>query len=149
MGNFCAMKQAGFTLFESIVVLLITSIIMLVSAQVQTVQTANYELRYFMKELTSEIEQAQNTAVITGKSFVVERKIKDQRISYSFTQEGKPPSVVQQPASVTGPLINSFWIKGYSGYIQPDTLIFYNENIRMRLSFQFGWGRFELEETKK
>ncbi|WP_373765863.1 prepilin-type N-terminal cleavage/methylation domain-containing protein, partial [Jeotgalibaca porci] len=50
------MKQAGFTLFESIVVLLITSIIMLVSAQVQTVQTANYELRYFMKELTSEIE---------------------------------------------------------------------------------------------
>uniref|UniRef100_UPI0035A0B705 hypothetical protein n=1 Tax=Jeotgalibaca porci TaxID=1868793 RepID=UPI0035A0B705 len=72
-----------------------------------------------------------------------------QRISYSFTQEGKPPSVVQQPASVTGPLINSFWIKGYSGYILPDTLIFYNENIRMRLYFQFGWGRFELEETKK
>lgn len=143
------MKEAGFTLIESLIVLLITSVVIFVSAQVHTIQTANYELRYFMKEFTSEIEQAQNAAVITGRGFVVERKAQDKHISYSFTQEGMPPTVVEQPTSVTGPLFNSFWIRGHTGYIQPETFIFYNESIQMRLSFQFGWGRFELEETKK
>lgn len=143
------MKQAGFTLFESLVVLLITSVVILLSVQVHAIQTTNYELRYFIKDFTSEIEHAQNAAVITGKGFVVERKVQDKHISYSFTQEGMPATVVQQPTSVTGPVFNSFWIKGDSGYIQPETFIFYNETIQMRLSFQFGWGRFVLEETKK
>lgn len=143
------MKQAGFTLFETLIVLIITSVVIFLSVQVQTIQTANYELRFFMKEFTSEIEHAQNAAVITGKGFVVERKIQDEQVIYSFTQEGSPSATIEQPPSVTGPKINSFWIKGQSGYIQPATLIFYNADIQMRLSFQFGWGRFEVEEINK
>lgn len=143
------MKKNGFTLFEMLLVLMVVSTTLMLSGQAYTIQTDNYELRYFIKQFLSEIESAQNTAVISGKGFVVERKKSDGDVIYSFTQEGSATKQLVQPQSVTGPTFNSFWIKGGSGYIEPGTLTFQNDNLLIKISFQFVWGRYEVVETLK
>ncbi|MGP6139665.1 MULTISPECIES: prepilin-type N-terminal cleavage/methylation domain-containing protein [unclassified Jeotgalibaca] len=147
------MKKAGFTLLETLTVLLITSIIFMVGIQVKSIQTDNYELRFFVKEFMSEIENAQNKAVVTGRGVIVERKKENGETIYYFSQDDSIKMGTQKrlvlPSSVTATNFSSFWIKSHTGYIPPSTVNFWNNHLNIRISFQFGLGRMEVEETKK
>lgn len=153
MGNYGSLKNSGFTLLETLIVLMITSVVFMVGVQVKNVQTDNYELRFFVREFLSEIENAQNKAVITGKGVVVQRKKENGQTVYYFSQEDSIIMGTQRrlilPVSITATNFSTFWIKSDTGYIPPATINFGNSNINIRISFQFGLGRTEVEETKK
>lgn len=147
------MNKKGFTLIETLMVLAITTILFMLTAQAYNVRTEDYELRYFVREFLSEIEHAQNMAVVTGIGVIVERTVIDGQICYEFNQENNSRSQNEKklvlPKGSSGTIFNAFWIKSDSGYIPPSTLNFWNKNINIRISFQFALGRFEVEETKR
>lgn len=147
------MNKKGFTLIETLMVLAITTILFMLTAQAYNVRTEDYELRYFVREFLSEIEHAQNMAVVTGMGVIVERTVIDGQICYEFNQENNSRSQNEKklvlPKGSSGTIFNAFWIKSDSGYIPPSTLNFWNKNINIRISFQFALGRFEVEETKR
>lgn len=147
------MNKKGFTLIETLMVLAITTILFMLTAQAYNVRTEDYELRYFVREFLGEIEHAQNMAVVTGIGVIVERTVIDGQICYEFNQENNSRSQNEKklvlPKGSSGTIFNAFWIKSDSGYIPPSTLNFWNKNINIRISFQFALGRFEVEETKR
>lgn len=145
-------QKLGFTLLETLVVLFIISALTLISSPIHSIKTEDYELRMAVYDFLSEIEQAQNYAVITKKAVKVEKETNQGQPLISFRKEesyttGRIDRIYFPKSSQI--YVDSFWINGVTGYIQPETLIFYNNSLRISVKFQFGFGRYVLEEEKR
>ncbi|AZP05504.1 competence type IV pilus minor pilin ComGD [Jeotgalibaca ciconiae] len=147
------LRKNGFTLFESLLVLFILSIVLLLSTPISQFSTDNYSMRLFVDDFLTEIEKAQNYAVIQNKPVKVEMRTINGETSIHFYVESSNPyfkdDVLSVPEGVASDTNQNFWIKSESGYIQPRTIQFSTEKLTTKITVQMGMGRYRVEEIKR
>ena len=138
------MKQAGFTLVETLITLMVTSILFLLSIQIMTLNTSNYELKLVTDDFLSKIEQAQNRAIITGEGVLVKVRKTPEFDDIQFLVEKNNDNYmiykVSIPAGITYTNFREFWVKSDTGYIQPLTINFRTDHLTRKITFQMGMG---------
>ncbi|UJF14663.1 type II secretion system GspH family protein [Jeotgalibaca sp. MA1X17-3] len=146
-------NQNGFTLFETLVVLSITTLLVLLIPIQGFMDTNELSEQFFFEDFLTQWENAQNYAVITGEPVKVELRKPINGISQIkfITNNGNVTFIDQKisvPASVSILENQSYWIKKSSGYITPQTIIFRTERYLFKIKIQFGNGRYHIEKTE-
>jgi prepilin-type N-terminal cleavage/methylation domain-containing protein len=147
------MRKSGFTLFESLLVLMIASMILLLTPQVGTA-TDEFAFNLFLDDFLTELHTAQSYAVITGKGVNIDVVRPIGATHYAVFKDGfgsdryinrklllpEGSKVIQ---GYTG------FIKGGSGYLQPNTIIMETARYRYTITIQLGSGRYEVNKAKR
>ena len=145
--------QSGFSLVESLIVLMVTSLIFLLSSTTANHQSNNIELRYFVNHFLTELEKAQNYAVIQNKAVKVEIVTISGNTTIQFFTASPDYHFKKErlvlPTGVRVDRDQSFWVKGDTGYIQPTTIYFSNSQNAYKITIQMGMGRYRVEEIKR
>lgn len=147
------MKQAGFTIAETLITLIVTSFLFLISSQILHVNTSDYELKLVTDDFLTKIEYAQNRAIITGEGILVKVRQSPGKDDILFLVErGGENHTIKQlsiPEGISYTNFREFWVKGETGYIQPLTINFRTEKWTRKITFQMGMGRHKVEDIKR
>lgn len=147
-------NEDGFTLIETLLILMITSSLLLFSVLKinETIETVQIDL--FFRELTSKITQLQTHALMTGESTEVKVVPGEELISFRIFEEGKEDHVLNEAWIVDSPYYEiasygsrQFIFKGGSGNITgSDKIIFNTTKGRYEVVYLMGSGRFDVRK---
>lgn len=147
-------NEDGFTLIETLLILMITSSLLLFSVLKinETIETVQIDL--FFRELTSKITQLQTHALMTGESTEVKVVPGEELISFRIFEEGKEDHVLNEAWIVDNPYYEiasygsrQFIFKGGSGNITgSDKIIFNTTKGRYEVVYLMGSGRFDVRK---
>ncbi|CZQ80085.1 Hypothetical protein Tcol_11 [Trichococcus collinsii] len=147
------MHKSGFTLMESLLVLMVASMILLLTPQLETA-TDEFAFNLFLDDFLTELHTAQSYAVITGKGVNIDVVRPIGTTHYAVFKDGAVsdryinrklllPEGAKVIQGYTG------FIKGGSGYLQPNTIIMETARYRYTITIQLGSGRYEVNKTKR
>ena len=147
------MYKSGFTLLESLLVLMIASMILLLTPQVETA-TDELAFNLFLDDFLTELHTAQSYAVITGNCVNRDFLRPIGATHYAVFKDGTGsdryinrklllPEGSKVIQGYTG------FIKGGSGYLQPNTIIMETARYRYTITIQLGSGRYEVNKAKR
>ena len=147
------MHKSGFTLFESLLVLLIASIILLLTPQLETA-TDEFAFNLFLDDFLTELHTAQSYAVITGNgvNMDVVRPIGATHYADFKDSAGSDRYINRKLLLPEGSrVIQGYtgFIKGGSGYLQPNTIIMETARYRYTITILLGSGRYEVNKAKR
>ncbi|CZQ87515.1 Hypothetical protein Tpal_907 [Trichococcus palustris] len=147
------MNNKAFTLIESLLVLMIASLVLSLSPRVGTA-SQEFAFALFLDDLLTEIHTAQSYAVISGKSVVFEvlRPVNARHYA-TFTAAATSEAYVNRKLFLPqgSKVIQGYssYIKSGSGYLQPDSIIMDTARYRYTIKIQLGSGRYVVEKVKK
>lgn len=147
------MYKSGFTLLESLLVLMIASMILLLTPQVETA-TDELAFNLFLDDFLTELHTAQSYAVIIGNGVNMDVLRPIGATHYAVFKDGTGsdryinrklllPEGSKVIQGYTG------FIKGGSGYLQPNTIIMETDRYRYTITIQLGSGRYEVNKAKR
>lgn len=147
-------KNRGFTLIEMLIVLGIMSFLLLLTPLISAVDTEEIAFRFFLEDFLSQLENAQNYAVVTGKGVKISAvEVRKGKSEITFlTETGSTAFIdrkLEAPEGVSLAQNKDFWIKRDSGYTTVNSFIFLNGQYRTSVKIQLGSGRYHIEKTKK
>lgn len=147
-------NEDGFTLIETLLILMITSSLLLFSVLKinETIETVQIDL--FFRELTSKITQLQTHALMTGESTEVKVVPGEELISFRIYEEGKENHILNEVWIIDSSYYEigsygarQFIFKGGSGNITgSDKIIFNTTKGRYELVYLMGSGRFDVRK---
>lgn len=143
-------SRNAFTLAEMAVVLMVASFLLLLTPSARIPDTTELSFRLFVSDFLSQLENAQNYAVITGQAVRLElvKPIGTQSSARFAIQDTQNPFINRKmlfPAETTVRKADTFYIKGETGYIQPDTIVFQSPAQTVSIKIQMGNGRYHVE----
>lgn len=147
------MNKRGFTLFESLLVLAIASMILLLTPRLDTAAD-EFAFNLFLDDFLTELQTAQSYAVITGNGVNMDVARPIGATHYAVFKDGAGsdryinrklllPEGARVIQGYTG------FIKGGSGYLQPNTIIMETGKYRYTITIQLGSGRYEVNKAER
>ncbi|WP_068622913.1 prepilin-type N-terminal cleavage/methylation domain-containing protein [Trichococcus ilyis] len=147
------MRKSGFTLFESLLVLAIASLILLLTPRLDTAMD-EFAFTLFLDDFLTELHTAQSYAVITGNGVNMDVARPIGATHYAVFKDGSVsdryanrklllPEGARVIQGYTG------FIKGGSGYLQPNTIIMETARSRYTITIQLGSGRYEINKAAR
>lgn len=139
------LNENGMTLFEMILVLMITAGLLLIPT-IYTKQTkTTLENQLFMEELQSHLTTIQNYAILSGKStrMIVSSEYETVQFQVVGDEQNELNRLIYLPETITTPNHKTYLFLGYSGRLYSfDTLVFFINKERHTMAFQLGSGRY-------
>lgn len=147
-------NRKGFTLPEMVVVLMVAALLLLLAPPLKAPDTTELSFRLFVNDFLSQLENAQSYAVITGQAVRLElAKPINAPASARFTVQDTQNTFINRrlslPTQTTLQKASTYYIKGDTGYIQPDTITFQSPKLTVRIKIQMGNGRYHVEYEKR
>ena len=147
------MYKSGFTLLESLLVLMIASMILLLTPLVEAA-TDELAFNLFLDDFLTELHTAQSYAVITGNGVNMDvlRPIGATHHAAFKDGTGSDRYINRKLLLPEGSkVIQGYtgFIKGGSGYLQPNTIIMETARYRYTITIQLGSGRYEVNKAKR
>lgn len=152
-------REAGFTLIETLITLLIVSLLMLMPVLSIDKMTESIQIDLFFRELTSNITLMQNHAILTGEQMVIEFIPKSNVIRFksdAVLNENDHPLYREMHLQEGLYEFSSDWygqvvFYGNTGNISSRggwTTYFETSKGLYKLVFWLGSGRFEIQKIK-
>jgi hypothetical protein len=147
------MRKSGFTLFENLLVLMIATMILLLTPKLETA-TDEFAFRLFLDDFLTELHTAQSYAVITGNGVNMDVVRPIGATHYAVFKDGAgADSYINRKLFLPGGsrVIQGYtgFIKGGSGYLQPNTIIMETARYRYTITIQLGSGRYEVKKAER
>lgn len=148
-------NQEGFTLIETLIVLLISSILLLVPTLSMERLTEELEINLFFHELTSNLTLMQNQAIMGGRGTKVSFLETKERDYITFdVNVGHPLNremILDRPYHLVAKnKPEEFRFKGGTGNItSSSTIKIYTTKGQYKLTYLLGSGRFDIKEDFK
>jgi len=147
------MNNRAFTLVESLMVLMVGSLLLFLTPKVNTAHE-EFAFSFFLDNLLTEIHTAQSYAVLTGNAVVFEVLRPSNAPHYatfktSNTMEKYVNRKLVLPAGAKVIDGYSSFIKSGTGYMQPESIIMETGTYRYTIKIQLGSGRYVVEKVKK
>ncbi len=148
-------NEEGFTLLETLIVLLVSSLLLMVPTLSMSKMVERMEIDLFFRELTSNITLMQNHSILSGDrtkiSFYVERR--GDIIDFVAAGTNHPLNrrmYLDSPHyRFKSPSSEYFRFNGGTGNItKSDTVLFLTSQGEYKLTYLLGSGRFDIKEVK-
>ncbi|AMB98867.1 hypothetical protein AWM75_02160 [Aerococcus urinaehominis] len=141
------LTKQGFTLLESLLVLMVVSLIMIAGLVFSNYGQDLMASELAVQEITHQVKKLQNQAILQGKTYQVQSYQQDLRVV--DLGDGQEVWHYHLPDRIYFAHYRKFIIMSQTGYISPFTWVIVDPHYKHEIVFQMGSGQYVRHKTAR